>query len=1129
MNQISQINRKLDSFIRRYYLSALIKGILLFIGFVLLYVLFWGFIEHFFWLPQSGRELVFWAIIAFSSFLFYKLILLPFLKYFSILKGINYEAAARIIGEAFPEIDDRLLNTLQLNKMEKTDLLLASINQRANELKLFSFENIIKLKENIRYIKYALAPLLIAAPFYLFGKQEVIEDSLKRVVDYNTLYQPPPPFTFRPINDSLAAVEGSVFSLKVGVEGDTYPENIQISYNNEQYYLTKDDLNNFFYDFPPLESAVDFELFSGPVRSSIYRLEVINIPSILTARMSLNYPKYTKKENTIVSNFSNISVPSGTKIVWDLTASNTRAISFFDFNKEALFYKSNRGFSYEKTVFSSLRYRISPSNNSLKDYEPLEFTVEAVKDAPPSIQVEVKDQTLPKQALYFYGQANDDYGVTDLVLKYYQVGERYSEKSQEVDNFNIENATFYHTFPGPLNLIKGRAYELYFEVSDNNPYPSPNKTRSRIFTFSNKGSNDIVNNQLTKQKEVVSELERSFSKFNKEENTLNLLKLSQEKNDKLTFSDQQKIREILQRQEQQQDLLKRFNEQTKKSFNLIESNPEDPLQTELERRLLSQEKELLKDKNLIEELKDLTNKLNKEELFDRLDEMKKKSKSKQRSLQQMLELTKRFYVRQKAGQIKRELEELGKAQQELSEASPNKNNTNSQDSLNKDFESISKALDSLSKQNSSLAKPSAFPSTEAEQASIKKDQENSSQILNERDNSTKKTLKEQLLLKAKKSQSKAANKISQLSQKLSGISSGGGQQELTEDSRMLRQILDNLLIFSFEQEDLILRFKEDPPQQPKYALNLIKQKTIRTHFEHIDDSLFVLSLRQPRVSEKINKEITDVFFNIDKSLELFSNTRTSGGIAAQQYSLTAANNLAKFLSEVLSSMEMELSPGQGEGDMQLPDIIMSQEELQKAAKELQGKESGSTPGDKESSKDGQKGTKSERLSSKPGNGKKNSSSAPGKGKPSGQEFFDSEESGEAIMLLFQEQQRLRQALQNILRDKGLVPGAENVLQKMKKIEQSLINRGVTEDNLLRIRDLKYELLKLNDALNEKGHQEQRESRTNNKQYNSNNRVIIDSLRQKFNSREQLNRQTLPLRDEYVKRVLDYFNRGYDKL
>ena len=73
------------------------------------------------------------------------------------------------------------------------------------------------------------------------------------------------------------------------------------------------------------------------------------------------------------------------------------------------------------------------------------------------------------------------------------------------------------------------------------------------------------------------------------------------------------------------------------------------------------------------------------------------------------------------------------------------------------------------------------------------------------------------------------------------------------------------------------------------------------------------------------------------------------------------------------------------------------------------------------------------------------------------------------------------------------------------------------------------MLKLNNALNEKGRQEQRESRTNKKLHNANTRATIDSLRQKFNSREQLNRQTLPLYDEYVKRVFDYFNQQYDKL
>ena len=30
---------------------------------------------------------------------------------------------------------------------------------------------------------------------------------------------------------------------------------------------------------------------------------------------------------------------------------------------------------------------------------------------------------------------------------------------------------------------------------------------------------------------------------------------------------------------------------------------------------------------------------------------------------------------------------------------------------------------------------------------------------------------------------------------------------------------------------------------------LKKQKDLRTHFEHVDDSLFAISLRQPKISE----------------------------------------------------------------------------------------------------------------------------------------------------------------------------------------------------------------------------------------------------------------------------------------
>ena len=72
-------------------------------------------------------------------------------------------------------------------------------------------------------------------------------------------------------------------------------------------------------------------------------------------------------------------------------------------------------------------------------------------------------------------------------------------------------------------------------------------------------------------------------------------------------------------------------------------------------------------------------------------------------------------------------------------------------------------------------------------------------------------------------------------------------------------------------------------------------------------------------------------------------------------------------------------------------------------------------------------------------------------------------------------------------------------------------------------------MKLEVALNEKGQDERRESKTNNELFTPTSTEAIESLRQKFNSREPLNRQTLPLQEEYMKRVLDYFKRKYDNL
>ena len=93
-------------------------------------------------------------------------------------------------------------------------------------------------------------------------------------------------------------------------------------------------------------------------------------------------------------------------------------------------------------------------------------------------------------------------------------------------------------------------------------------------------------------------------------------------------------------------------------------------------------------------------------------------------------------------------------------------------------------------------------------------------------------------------------------------------------------------------------------------------------FEHVDDSLFALSLRRAELSEFVNEQITEVYYNIDKSLESIADNQIYQGASYQQYVINATNALADFLANVLDNMQQNMSPGQGSGegqDFQLPE------------------------------------------------------------------------------------------------------------------------------------------------------------------------------------------------------------------
>jgi len=1094
----------------------------MFLSIGLLFALFLLIIEHFLWLNSTGRTLLFWFTACFELVIFYFFILSPLLKLFQIQNGIDFETASKIVGDHFPEVKDKLLNVLQLKQQsDHTELLLASIEQKSKSLKTISFKKAVVFSENNRYIKYALLPILILFIFYGAGKQYVFTDSLKRVVNYQTSYSPPAPYEFVVANTSLTTLENESFTLKVQTQGSVVPEAVNIIYDNDSYLLKSLSPGVFVYEFLQPKTTLNFKLSSGDVISKSLELTVVPTPVVLGLDLYVYPADYTRQPPKKIANNGNATVPEGAMLKWELFTKSTDSVVFLTGLSRSFFDKSNQQFTYSKQVFSSQSYTIQTSNLNLANFETLDYFISVIKDKPPKIQVQMKRDSTLEASLYFYGQVSDDYGLRELNLHYFPTDNPNGIKRISLPIAQGSFLEFTHSFPSNLALLDDTAYSLYFEVFDNDPIHNYKTTRSRTFRYNHKSEAQIEALRINEQSQVSSALQKALKALAREDKTLKEISKNQKETPRLNYTDQLKLKQFLERQKSQDKLLERLNKTMQKNLSQFKKDDTDPFKKQLQERLKAQQENLLKNEKLLEEIKKIASKITKEDLAKKLDEIAKQSKNKQRSLEQLLELTKRYYVTKKAEQINNKLKALSEAQEQLSKTSSEQNTKLAQVNLNDSFDQLRKELEALKKDNNSLSKPLSLTDNPTLEESIVKDQQSALENLEKKEGSSDSEMKKSALSQAQKSQKKAAQKLQQMLQQMSQQMGAGGAKQLAEDAEVLRQILDNLILFSFEQEALMGRFNLASSNPRDYAVQLLKQSNLRNHFEHVEDSLFALSLRQPMISEPINKEVTEVFFNIDKSLALLSENELQKGLGAQQFVMMATNKLADLLSDALSNMEAQLqpSPGQGEGEMQLPDIIMSQEALSEKIKKQLGEKGQESEGDSGDPKSGNKGKE-------PGD-KKGPDPSPGsEGSNSSQGSVNEGDSGD-LFEIFKQQQELRAALQELLQKNGISATDNALLKSMSKIEESLINNGVTQKTVDQMKALKHQLLKLNKATLQQGEDSKRQSDTSIGALSEEPAVSPETIKQYFNTTEILNRQSLPLRQNIKKKVQEYFKTNND--
>jgi len=1083
---------KLEGFIKKYYWNELIRGLLLFIGLGLLYFLFIISVEHFLWLKSKGRTLLFGIFVFLECYLLLRFILFPLFKIFKLKEGIDHKQAAVIIGSHFVDVQDKLVNFLQLNSSAESvlssDLLVASIEQKAASLQFISFSKAIDYNSNKKWLPVALFPVLIVIGLYVSGNKRFIAQSLNRVVHYNRQFLPPAPFKFVIVNPKLEVVENGDFVLRVRAEGAVTPDRAMILIGAESYFLEEIKPGEFAYRFVNLSQSVSFHLEGNTVSSEELMLEVVAVPTVKDFEMQLEFPAFLGRKKEIIRGTGNAIVPEGTVVSWVLNTVSTDAVEWEADARVESFSKAKNSFCLKKKIIQNTEYQIVTSNINNKGHEKLRYQLTVIKDQFPTISVVNSPDSLKIGSKYMVGQVGDDYGLTKLQVVYYNAQQPAVVQRAALAIKEGVFDQFVFSFPGKLDVKEGVVYNYYFEVFDNDMLHHYKSTKSDVYTSRISTNEERVDQIAAEQSDNIKGLQSSLKKQDKQLSQLDKLqKLGKEK-ESLSYSEQQNVKDFIQQQKKQDQMMRDFANKLKENLLKEKTINKNEFKDALEKRINKADDDLDKNRKLLDELQALNDKIKSEELSEKLDKLKQNSKNQIRNLEQLVELTKQYYVKKKVEQLADKLDKLGVEQEKLSQAEKN-NTSEKQKEINNAFNKIAEELGELKRDSKQLKKPVDLDIDGAQMKSIDVDLD---KALDE--------LGKQSKAKAEANQKSAAGKMKAASKKMSDSLSSSDSEQMEEDVKMLRQILDNLLAFSLAEEVVMLDVRSLNTGSLAYNKNIKKQQDLRLQFKHIDDSLFAMSLRNPKFADNITKEIGSTQYNLDKALESLVDSKIAKGVSHQQYVIAAANKLGDFLSSILSSMQMELTgaaagkPKKGEGQgMQLPDIIAKQQGLAEKMKEG-GKKDG-----------------------KEGSGKDGSQKGSGEG-------GSAEGDAKDLLEIYKEQKALREALDSELKKQGVNGAGNSALEKMKQLEKDILNKGFNNKNLQKVLDIKQELLKLKSAIQTQGEESNRQSESSNRQFDKQTNRLPDALIDYLNSIEILNRQSLPLRSNFNRKVQEYFNK-----
>lgn len=268
----------------------------------------------------------------------------------------------------------------------------------------------------------------------------------------------------------------------------------------------------------------------------------------------------------------------------------------------------------------------------------------------------------------------------------------------------------------------------------------------------------------------------------------------------------------------------------------------------------------------------------------------------------------------------------------------------------------------------------------------------------------------------------------------------------------------------------------------------------------VEDTLHALSKRVTQIESFVHEKVSDINFNLKKSLEQLEERNKTVSSDNQQRTMTFLNDLALMLSEVMNQMQQQMANS-------MPGSQMCNKPGGNSPNSSGKGKKGRVPMDKITQGQQELNGEMQKLSDQMKKG-------------------DQGKMSKEFAQMAAKQAALRKALKDLSQEKKEqgkgIPELDNITEEMNKIEIDLVNKRLNAETLKRQQDITTRLLEAEKSERQRDQDEKRQAETAQQQKRSMPPALEQYIRQREAEIEQYKSVSPDLKPYYKFLVEEYY-------